>query len=86
MFTASDFDICCLVRGRLNKFKVKKTATFSHVSSLREKKKITVGETVLVLVQNLNEYGREPVVRVVKTTNTGKTDTNMDTKSTEQAR
>lgn len=33
LFTARDFDICCLVRGRLNKFKVKPTAAFSHIAA-----------------------------------------------------
>lgn len=41
LFTASDFDICCLVRGRLNKFKVKQTAAFSHIAA---RGKITVGK------------------------------------------
>lgn len=46
LFTARDFDICCLVRRRLNKFKVKQTARILTHCSSREKH---CWETVLVL-------------------------------------
>lgn len=78
--------ICCLVCGRLNKFKVEQTAAFSHIAAWGGKRKKTLLGNCARPVQNSNECGRNPVVRVEKTGNPGRQTVNPNKMQKSQRR